>query len=238
MELKIQRSQRMGGVMGGTVHFCLDIRADYSPEERANINKYRLGGEVIYRSGASEKHLANAAGQIDGSAKGYLKGLGSMALAKLNLNVTIASLGRGHHIECKDMQELLEGETTLREACKNITAFLAVAETFNGSEVVISYENGEEKVHIEQAEVPLLTGEPSRPDIIETQASERGIGGRSLLQGAGSESVEEDVRRFAENFGEWVRMHAEGVSEKTGIPAAYVPFIELALIVFLLYLIL
>jgi hypothetical protein len=57
------------------------------------------------------------------------------------------------------------------------------------------------------------------------------------LQGAGSESFEEDAP-FAENFGQWVRMHADGVSEKTGIPAAYVPFIELVLVALLLYLIL
>ncbi|HEY2032897.1 MAG TPA: hypothetical protein VGH02_04355 [Rhizomicrobium sp.] len=46
MQLKLQRSQRRG--MTGKVLFCLDIRADYSPEERTNINRYAIGGEVIY----------------------------------------------------------------------------------------------------------------------------------------------------------------------------------------------
>ena len=68
----------------------------------------------------------------------------------------IASLGRGHHIECKDLEELLETEDTVRTACKNVTRFLEVAETFNGSETVIEYEKGEEKIHVTQAAPPLL----------------------------------------------------------------------------------
>ena len=46
MQLKLQRSQRMGGVLAGTVVFCLDVRADYTADERDNINKYKLGGQV------------------------------------------------------------------------------------------------------------------------------------------------------------------------------------------------
>jgi hypothetical protein len=49
--------------------------------------------------------------------------------------------------------------------CKNVTRYLEVAATFNGSEVVIDYVNGEEKVHITQGAVPLLayTPESSEP---------------------------------------------------------------------------
>jgi hypothetical protein len=79
-----------------------------------------------------------------------------MALAKMQLNVTIASLGRGHHIECKDLEELLESEDTIRTACKNLTRYLEVADTFDGSELVIEYVNGEEKVHVAQNAPPLL----------------------------------------------------------------------------------
>ena len=39
MQLKLQRSQRTGGVIGNTVIFCLDARADYSPVEATNISK-------------------------------------------------------------------------------------------------------------------------------------------------------------------------------------------------------
>ena len=51
--------------------------------------------------------------QVDGSAKGLLKGLGSLVLAKMNLNITIASLQQGQHIECKDLGELLECEEAI-----------------------------------------------------------------------------------------------------------------------------
>ena len=88
----------------------------------------------------------------------------SMALAKMQLNISIASLGRGHHIECKDLEELLESEDTIRTACKNLTRYLEVASTFDGSEVVVEYVNGEEKVHVAQSAPPLLEYESKPAD--------------------------------------------------------------------------
>ncbi len=169
MQLKIQRSQRVGGVVGNTVFFCLDVRADYSPEEKGNIQKYKLGSQVIYNSQAARKHLETAGAQLDrtqtGStrerAAGLARGALSMAMAKMSLNISIASLGRGHHIECKDLQELLEGEDTVRNACKNVTRYLEIAATFNGSETVIEYDKGEESIHVTQAAPALLTYSPS-----------------------------------------------------------------------------
>ncbi len=165
MQLKIQRSQRTGGVLGNTVFFCLDVRADYSSEEQSNISKYKLGGEAIYNSQASRKHLDNAdahlgrtqVGGVGERAAGLARGVMSLAMAKMNLNITIASLGRGQHIECKDLEELLEAEDTVRTACKNVTRFLEAAATFDGSETVIEYNKGEEMVHITQGAPPLLT---------------------------------------------------------------------------------
>jgi hypothetical protein len=169
MQLRIQRSQRAGGLLGNTVFFCLDVRADYSPEEQSNVRKYKLGGEVIYNSQAARRHLDSAGAQLDRAqaggigerASGLARGALSLAMAKMRLNISIASLGRGHHIECKDLEELLEAEDTVRTACKGVTRFLEVAGTFNGSEVVIDYENGEERVHITQDAIPLLEYAPA-----------------------------------------------------------------------------
>jgi len=166
MQLRLQRTQRAGGIAGGTVFFCLDARADYSQEERSNINRYKLGGQTLYNSRAAQKHLEASGAHLErtqeGSAGnrliGLARGAASLALAKMQLNISIASLGRGHHVECKDLQELLETEDTLRNACKELTKYLEVAATFDGSEVVIEYEKGEEKVHITQGAVPLLSG--------------------------------------------------------------------------------
>jgi hypothetical protein len=169
MQLKIQRSQR--STITNAVVFCLDIRADYSAEEQHNIQKYRLGSQNIYNSRAAQKHLEAAQAQFGGKASttgeiwgGLAKGMVSMALAKMQLNVTIASLAKGHHIECKDLEELLEVEDTLRKACKDITRTLQVAATFDGSEVVISYQNGEEVEHITDSAPPLLPTATFQPD--------------------------------------------------------------------------
>jgi len=171
MQLKLQRSQRAGGIVASTILFCLDVRADYAPEERDNIRKYKLGGQVIYNSQAARKHLDTAGAHLDRTqegtvanrAAGLARGAFSLAVAKMSLNISIDSLGRGHHIECKDLEELLEAEATVREACKNVTRFLDVAATFNGSETVIEYVNGEEKVHVTQAAPALLTSSAPEP---------------------------------------------------------------------------
>jgi len=168
MQLKIQRSQRAGGVLGGTVIFCLDVRADYSPAEQDNIRKYKLGSQVIYNSQAARKHLERAgthlertqAGGTGERAAGLARGVFSMAMAKMSLNISIASLGRGHHIECKDLDELLEAEETVREACKSVTRYLEVAASFDGSEMVVEYDRGEERVHITQNAPPLIAYQP------------------------------------------------------------------------------
>jgi hypothetical protein len=164
MQLKLQRSQRAKGLTASKIHFCLDVRADYTPDERSNINKYRLGPQIIYSSRAAQKHLATANAQLDrtqdGSTGTRLAGLArgtmSIALAKMQLSISIASLGRGHHIECDDLQELLESEDTIKSACKDLTRYLEAAATFDGSEIVVEYVNGEEQVHVAQNAVPLI----------------------------------------------------------------------------------
>lgn len=137
MQLKVKRSQSTTGLISKSVVFCADIRAEYTPEERANINRYNLGGEVIYSSRAAAEHLNRMGQHVDGSAKGLIKGLGSLVLAKMNLNITIASLQQGHHIECKDLSELLECEQAIVTACKNLKGFLEAAATFDGREIVV-----------------------------------------------------------------------------------------------------
>jgi hypothetical protein len=187
MQLKIQRSQRDGGVLGNTVFFCLDIRAEYSPEEKDNIDRYKLGRQVIYNSTRAKKHLLNAtvhgiraqSSDMERAAGGALKMLGSLALAKLSLNVSIASLGRGHHIECKDLEELVETEDTLREASKYLTRWLDVAATFNGSETIIEYDKGEEQLRIAPNAAPLL-------------AYEGASGGTPMLEHAGGQAEDRD----------------------------------------------
>jgi hypothetical protein len=147
MQLKVQRSQRTGGLTGKTVFFALDVRADYSRPEQDNINKYKLGKEVIYNSAASKKHLDKADAHNDGTVTGYAKGFVSLAMAKMNLNITIDGLGSGQHVECKDLSELLEAEETVLLACKNVKQFLDTAATFDGRTVLIDFDEGEMIAH-------------------------------------------------------------------------------------------
>jgi len=132
MQLKIRRSQTTSGMISKTVKFCADIRAEYMQEERACINKYGLGGDVIYDSRAAADHREMAS-----SVGPSLRALGHLALAEMNLTITIASLQQGHHIECKDLGELLECEEAIVQACKGLKVFLEAAETFDGREIVV-----------------------------------------------------------------------------------------------------
>lgn len=110
MQLKLQRSQRSSGVFSKSVVFCLDVRAELTPEETQNVQKYKLGSMAIYNSEASKRHLAVGKEAIasGGLGQAFLK----LAMAKLSLNITIDSLCGGHHIECKDLDELLGGRAS------------------------------------------------------------------------------------------------------------------------------
>lgn len=132
MQIKIKRSQTTSGMISKTVKFCSDIRAEYTPEERANINKYGLGGDVIYDSKKANQHREMAA-----AVGPSLRALAHMALAQMNLTITIASLQQGHHVECKDLAELLECEEEILNACKGLRTFLLAAQTFDGREIVV-----------------------------------------------------------------------------------------------------
>src|ERR1700674_2218118 len=120
MQLKIQRSQRHGGTFGGTVFFCLDVRAQYTPEEAGDISKYKLSSQIIYVSPAAQRHSDKAGQHLDQTqyggagqrAAGLAKGAFSMVMARMQLTISIGSLGRGHHIECKELPELLDAEAT------------------------------------------------------------------------------------------------------------------------------
>ncbi len=178
MQLKIQRSQRMGGMVGNTVHFCLDVRADYAPDEAANISKYKIGRELVYSSRAAQRHATKAGDRLDqasdmkagfkGQMTGLVGGIYSLAMAKMNLNISIASLGKGHHIECKDLPELMEAEEAVMQACRNVRDYLGLAATFNGSTILVDFTGKDEQVHTAmggevyaQAPLSLSSGNPA-----------------------------------------------------------------------------
>ena len=50
MQLKIKRTQKMTGLVSKKPVFGLSFRAEYSEEERAAINSYNIGGELLYKT--------------------------------------------------------------------------------------------------------------------------------------------------------------------------------------------
>jgi hypothetical protein len=154
MQLKLKRSQRSGGMLGGKTIFVLDARVDPSAQEAALIKKYGLGKMVVYDSAARQKHQAHAmahgeagaglpwnptAGAVASSLWSTTKGLASAAMASLSLSVTIDGLISGQHIECKDLNELLGAMHAIKEACQTTKNFIDVATTFDGREEVLEF---------------------------------------------------------------------------------------------------
>jgi len=145
MQLKLKRSQREGGTFTKTMIFCLDARVELTAEEQASVNRYKLGGQMIYNSQAAKKHLdkANEAG-AQGS---YVKSLASVAMAALQLNISVNGLVSGTHVECKDLEELLAAEEAIMTACQNLKGFLTTAATFDGREMLFDFdEKGQPKL--------------------------------------------------------------------------------------------
>jgi hypothetical protein len=163
MQLKIRRSQRTGGVMSNNAIFSIDARAQFTEEEQRNIARYKLGGQVIYNSGASKRLLDKAGAHNDGSVKGGLKTIATVALAAMRLNISIDSLARGQHIECKDLAELLAAEGALMEACENLKRYLDAAATFDGRELLVDFSTGSrELVAVATTPQPMLVIEPKQ----------------------------------------------------------------------------
>lgn len=176
MQLKLTRSQREGGVVSKSVIFCLDARVQLTAEEQANVSRYKLGSQVIYNSEASKRHLAKSeALQSTGTAGGLAKSFVSLAMAALNLNITINGLQRGQHIECKSLDELLSAEEALMEACQNLRAYLDTAASFDGREVLVDF-SGKEPAVVSTAPPPMLAAPSPQtappPSVYEAPAPE------------------------------------------------------------------
>jgi hypothetical protein len=173
MQLKLQRSQRDAGVMSKTVIFCLDARVTFTDAEAADIKRYKMEKQVIYNSEAARRLLDKSQGQNDGSAIGGLKSLATLAMAAMNLNISIGSLRNGQHVECKSMEELLGTEEAIMTACQNLKGYLGLAATFDGREVVVDFDQDEPTVTA-TAPAPLAIAPPqAQAALPRTQAMHR-----------------------------------------------------------------
>jgi len=140
MKLSMRRSQRDAGVFGNKVMFTLVARIHPSAEEQTLIKRYKLGKLTVYDSEAARRSSATLQ---EGTEQGGFGGLAKVALGlgklSLSLRCTLDSLINGQSIECQELPELLSAEEAIVEACKVAKAFLATAQTFDGSDQVLEF---------------------------------------------------------------------------------------------------
>lgn len=147
MQLRLRRSQRAGGMLGGKILFALDAQVALSPEENGLVKRYDLGKLVVYDSESRKKYGEAAYAHFDEAASSSVgrslwksaRGLATAAMMGLSLRVTIDGLRQGQHIECKDLDELLGAEAAILNACKNIKTYLETAQTFDGREELVEF---------------------------------------------------------------------------------------------------
>ena len=149
MLLKLRRSQRMGGIIKDKVVFELDARSELTPEETELVNRYGLGATVIYDSETRRKLSASSSahGAVAGASgadaatrvHSGIAAIATAAMAIFTLRITVASLTRGQHIDCKTLEEVMGAEEALREACAVLRGYLNTASLFNGAEVLMEY---------------------------------------------------------------------------------------------------
>ena len=129
MKIKIKRNQKSS--LMGSVVFCLDIMADLTREEGELIRRYKLEKQVVYATPESQQNLQAALG-------GSVRALGAFMLDRMvKRTFLVKDLVDGQHIECKDLAELLSTEEQVRESCANLARYLAVAQSFNGTEEIV-----------------------------------------------------------------------------------------------------
>ena len=153
MQLKMKRSQRTAGVISSNAVFCLDARVGFTPAELASITRYKLANQVIYNSEAAKRRLERGDANLGTGVGGNLKAIANYTMARMSLNISIASLQRGQHVECKSLDELLGAEEAIMEACRNLKVYLDTAATFDGREFLVDFDTDEPQI-VAQASAP------------------------------------------------------------------------------------
>ena len=125
MKLLLRRDQKSGMMGMGKITFTLDVRAELSEDEKANIKKYKLGETMLYERDT----LADKGAGLLGMAS-------RMAFKMLNVSVSVNDLANGKKIDVKDIVEMLAVEEQIKEAAHTFVAVLHAAKSFGGEEVI------------------------------------------------------------------------------------------------------
>lgn len=124
MKVLLRRDQKAGMMGMGKIAFTLNIRAELSGDEEANIKKYKLGDTMLYE----RNKIVGGSGLIGVASR--------LALRAMNLTVSVDDLSKGKQIDCKDIVEMIAVEDQLKEACQTFKEVLTAAASFGGEEVL------------------------------------------------------------------------------------------------------
>jgi hypothetical protein len=112
MKLYLARDQAKG-LLGG-VKFELRARTELRPEEAALVTKYKADKEVLLQKEIKIPFTTKA----------------------VALDINIGGLTAGQTFKCKDIADILEYESSVKEACANFKHYLEVMRSFGGEEVI------------------------------------------------------------------------------------------------------
>jgi len=131
MQLKIKRSE-----VGKK--FRLEVRADYSDEEKQNLRKVGYFPICQVATSIWLKDVTKGSNLFGSVVTGVFPELKGFVI-----NITAESLERGHVIESGRFEELIEVENEIRANAKLLHSRIKEANYFQGQEQVIDMETGE-----------------------------------------------------------------------------------------------
>jgi len=123
MKLLLRREQKT--TLLGMTTFVLSVRAEFSPDERHNIDKYRLGPNVLY------SRL-----EVSDRGSGVLGLVSRLAIHAMNISVSVGDLVSGKRLEFKTIEEMAFVENQLKTSCEHLKAAISASANFGGEEVV------------------------------------------------------------------------------------------------------
>jgi len=119
MKLVLRRNQKKG-MLGGSITFTLEARAQLTGEETENIKTYKMGKTLLYSN-------------LEDRGSGLL---GALSRAAMGIEITVDDLVVGKQIDCKDIIQMMAVEEQIKEACANFKNVLDTAAKFGGEQVI------------------------------------------------------------------------------------------------------
>jgi len=112
MQLYITRDQAKG--MFGATKFELNAKVVLTSEESSLVNKYKADKEILLQ----KQILIPFTGK------------------EVVLDIKISDLMTGQTFKCKDIADILEYESSVKEACSTFKNYIEIMKNFGGQEVI------------------------------------------------------------------------------------------------------